>query len=229
MKIGYHACNVPEGKIKYNDPRMKLIVDKCAPKKVSPYYAEFVREEFAQVEAIVIGRPAILDLLITDIEKIEARLERAEGEAEKELLRKCQQALESEVPLCDLELPETDKETVRSMGVYSAKPVVILDGEEETDRVIEKCLDKAGIVFFYTAGPKEVHAWPVARGADIVTCAGKIHTDLARGFIKGDIAPFNDYISCHNWNDCQKKGLIKVVDRDYAIQSGDVIEIRFAV
>lgn len=229
MKIGSHACDVPEGKVRYNDPRMKLLVDKCAPKKVSPHYVEFVRDEFSQVEAIVIGRPAILDLLILDIEKVEARMERAEIDAEKELLGKCQRALESETPLCDLDLPAGEKETIASMGVLSAKPVVIVDGGEEPDRVIEKCLEKAGVVFFYTAGPKEVHAWPVAKNADIVTCAGKIHTDLARGFIKGDIAPFDDYMSCHNWNDCQKKGLIKVVDRDYTIQSGDVIEIRFAV
>jgi ribosome-binding ATPase YchF (GTP1/OBG family) len=229
MKIGYHGCNVSEGKVKFNDPRMKLLVDKCQPKKVSPFYVEFIRDEFTQCEAMVIGRQSILDLLIMDIEKVEARMERATEDAEKELLKKCQEALESEIPLCDLEISGGEKEMVSSMGVLSAKPVVVLENDEETDRVIERCLEKAGVVFFYTVGPKEVHAWPVARNADFVTCAGKIHTDLARGFIKGDIAHFNDYMSCHNWNDCRKKGIIKVVDRDYTIQSGDVIEIRFAV
>jgi ribosome-binding ATPase len=100
---------------------------------------------------------------------------------------------------------------------------------KDVTELIELCLAKAGIVFFYTAGPKEVHAWQVPKDSDIVTCAGRIHTDLARGFIKGDIASFDDFMSCHNWNDCQRKGLIKVVDRDYLIQPGDVIEIRFNV
>lgn len=229
MKIGYHACNVSEGKVKYNDPRMKQLVEKCQPKKVSPYYVEFVRDEFVQVEAVAIGKTAVLDLLIQDIEKVESRLERAESDAEKQLLQRCMAALESEQPLCDLSVTAEEKESLSAMSLCSAKPVVLLDGDEETDRVIEQCLAKAGVVFFYTCGPKEVHAWPVAKDADIVTCAGKIHTDLARGFIKGDIARFDDYMSCHNWNECQKKGLIKVVDRDYTIQSGDVIEIRFAV
>jgi ribosome-binding ATPase YchF (GTP1/OBG family) len=229
MKIGYHGCNVSEGKVKFNDPRMKLLVDKCQPKKVSPYYVEFIRDEYAQVEAVVIGKAAVLDLLILDIEKVEGRLERAENDAEKALLQRCIGALEAEQPLCDLDVAAAEKESLNAMGLFSAKPVVVLDSEEEADRVIERCLEKAGIVFFYTCGPKEVHAWAVAKDADIVTCAGKIHTDLARGFIKGDIAHFEDFMSCHNWNDCQKKGLIKVVDRDYTIQSGDVIEIRFAV
>ena len=229
MKIGYHGCTVPEGKVKFNDPRMKLLVDKCRPKKVSPYYVEFIQDEFFLCDAIAIGRKTILDLLIMDIEKVEARMERADDSAEKELLKKCQQALESELPLCDLEISAGAKKTVGSWSVLSAKPVVVLDNNEETDRVIDRCFEKTGIVFFYTAGPREVHAWPIAKDADIVTCAAKIHTDFARGFIKGDIAHFDDYMRCHNWNDCQKKGLVKVVDRDYNIQPGDVIEIRFAV
>jgi ribosome-binding ATPase YchF (GTP1/OBG family) len=229
MKIGYHGCNVSEGKVKFNDPRMKLLVDKCQPKKVSPYYVEFIKDEFAQCETIVIGKAGVLDLLILDIEKVEARMDRVENDTEKALLQRCLTALESEQPLCDLEATAAEKESLDSMGLFSTRPVVVLEQDEETDQVIERCLEKAGVVFFYTVGPKEVHAWPITRNADIVTCAGKIHTDLARGFIKGDIAHFDDFMSCHNWNDCQKKGLIKVVDRDYEIQSGDIIEIRFAV
>jgi ribosome-binding ATPase len=229
MKIGYHACNVSEGKVKYNDPRMKKLVDKCEPKKVSPYYVEFIKDEFTLVEAIAIGKSAVLDLLIQDIEKVEARLERAENDAEKALLQRCMTALESEQPICDVPGTAAEGEMLKSMGLLSAKPVIVLNQDEGSDLIIERCLEKAGFVFFYTAGPKEVHAWPIAKNADIVTCAGKIHTDLARGFIKGDIAHFEDYMSCHNWNECQKKGLIKVVDRDYTIQPGDVIEIRFAI
>ncbi len=229
MKIGYHGCNLPEGKVKYNDPRFLKLVDKCRPKKISPYYAEFIRDEFVQTEAIVISRASVLDLLINDIEKIESRLERTESESEKALLRRCIEALESEQPLCDIDFSTAEREILRSMGFLSLKPVVLLEGNEDPDRVIGLCLDKAGIVFFYTCGPKEVHAWAVEMGSDIVTCAGKIHTDLARGFIRADVAHFDDYIGCHNWNDCQKKGLVNVVDRDYVIQPGDIIEIRFAV
>lgn len=229
MKIGFHDVSVPEGKTKYDDPRMKLLVEKCNPKKVSPYYVEFMKDEFAKSEAIVISKKSVLELLIGDIEICERRIENAADAAEAELYKKCMAHLESESPLCDLAVSGAEQESLRSSGALSLKPVIVLEQEKSTVEVIELCLDKAGIVFFYTVGPKEVHAWEIQRDADIVTCAGRIHTDLARGFIKGDIASFDDYMSCHNWNDCQKKGLVKVVDRDYTIKPGDIIEIRFAI
>jgi ribosome-binding ATPase YchF (GTP1/OBG family) len=229
MKIGFHDCNLAEGKTKYDDRRMNLLVEKCNPKKVSPYYVEFMRDEFTRSEAVVVSRGSILDLLVDDIEKCERQLENTGDAALKELFTRCISHLETESPLCDLATAEPEKETLRSMSVLSLKPVVVLDGEKTTTEIVELCLDKAGIVFFYTVGPKEVHAWPTEKGSDIVTCAGRIHTDLAKGFIKGDIASFDDFMSCHNWNDCVKKGLVKVVDRDYTIRPGDIIEIRFAL
>ena len=229
MKIGFKDLSLPEGKTKYNDPRMQKLVEKCQPKKVSPYYVEFLKEDFVQAEAIAIARASILDLLILDIEKCENRLERIESDAEKDALEKCLRLLETEKPFCDAGLGAGEKSAIDQLGLLSLKPVVMFDEIASVDNAIEQCLEKAGIVFFYTAGPKEVHAWQVKKDADIVTCAGRIHTDLARGFIKGDIASFDDFLSCHNWNDCQRKGLVKVVDRDYTIKPGDIIEIRFAV
>jgi ribosome-binding ATPase YchF (GTP1/OBG family) len=82
---------------------------------------------------------------------------------------------------------------------------------------------------FYTADKKEVHAWPVKEGADIVTCAGKIHSDLAQGFIKADIVSYDDLIRVYNMQEARSKGLVKLVNRDYAICPGDIIEIRFNV
>ncbi|MBN1128774.1 MAG: DUF933 domain-containing protein [Chitinispirillaceae bacterium] len=229
MKIGYHGVAVPEGKVKYGDPRMRLLVEKCKPKKTSPHYVEFIKDEYVQCDVILIAKELILDLLIHDMEKTEGRFERSHDPEEKTLLRKCLHALEAEQPLCDCAWSDGERAMLAPMNMLSVKPVIMDHGGNSVDHMIEACLEKAAIVFFYTAGPKEVHAWPVAKDADIVTCAGKIHTDLARGFIKGDVARFDDFMSCHNWNDCQKKGLVKVVERDYAIRPGDVIEIRFAV
>ena len=90
-------------------------------------------------------------------------------------------------------------------------------------------LEKADNMFFYTSGPKESHAWLVKKNSDIVTCAGKIHSDLARGFIRGDVVQFDDYLSCHNFNECKSKGFAKVVEKDYIVQPGEIIEIRFNV
>jgi ribosome-binding ATPase len=229
MKIGFHDVNLPEGKVRYDDLRMKMLVEKCAPQKVSPYYVEFMKGEFSESEAIVISKKSVLDLLINDIEKCESRADSAGSGPEKELAEKCLKLLEAELPICDGKFDVNELTTLRSLGLQSVKPVVVLDQQKETTEVITLCLAKAGVVFFYTVGPKEVHAWPVPEGSDIVVCAGRIHTDLARGFIKGDVTGFDDFMKCHNWNDCQRKGLVRVVDRGYVIKSGEIIEIRFNV
>ena len=84
-------------------------------------------------------------------------------------------------------------------------------------------------MFFYTSGPSETHAWIVPIGSDIVFCASKIHSDLARGFIKGDVVSYDDYMNCHNFNECKSKGVAKMVDKDYIVKSNEIIEIRFNV
>ncbi len=229
MKIGFTALELSEGKVKYRDPKMDILVEKHQPKKISPFYVEFIKNEFIKSEAVAIPKGHVLDLLILDIEKCEARLERCETEEEKALMQKCIEYLEKETPLCDGDFSAAEHDLLNRFAPVSYKPVALIEGTPAENDIIRQTLEKAKVIFFYTAGPKEVHAWPVQKNTDIVTCAGKIHTDLARGFIKGDVVSFDDYTQCHNFNDGKKKGLVKVVERDYIIQDGDIIEIRFGV
>jgi ribosome-binding ATPase YchF (GTP1/OBG family) len=229
MKIGFTGIALPEGKVKYNDERMNALVEKDKPKKVSPFYAEFMKDNFVQAESIIVAKDAVLDLLIQDIEKCESRVERCETEEEKLLLQRCISLLEQEKPLCDCSFTEQEKEILRQLAPASFKPVVIVDPGTDANTCIKLALDKAAVIFFYTSGPKETHAWLVNRGSDIVTCAGKIHTDLARGFIKGDVISFDGYMQIHNFNDGKKKGAVKEVDREHIVLDGDIIEIRFNV
>jgi ribosome-binding ATPase YchF (GTP1/OBG family) len=164
-----------------------------------------------------------------DIDKCEGRIKNISDDTEIKLLNKCLSKLEEEIPLCDVPFNKDELEKMRSRSMMSIKPVVVFDDIPEVNDIITRALDKAQVVFFYTAGKKEVHAWPVARNSDIVTCAGKIHTDLARGFIRADVVSFNDIMTCHSMNDAKAKGLAKVVDKDYIIADSDVIEIRYNV
>ncbi len=229
MKIGFLATELPEGKIKYNDPRLGALEKKDKPKKLVPFFAEFIRDETVHVDAIVIPEENLLDLLILDIEKVEIRRERADSEEERALLEKIQERLEGEIPLCDLDLTAAEKELVNKADPLSLKPVIRITGDETANQIIEAALDKSDLMFFYTTGPTESHAWLVSKGSDIITCAAKIHSDLARGFIKGDVVSFDDYLAHHNFNDCKAKGVARVVDRDYIVQPGEIIEIRFNV
>jgi ribosome-binding ATPase YchF (GTP1/OBG family) len=230
MKIAYSGIALPEGKVRYEDPVVRSLEAKFAPKKVTPYYFEFIGDNFASADIIVLSRDHILDLLIYDMEKMETRLERSEDAEERQVLSKVLAGLEEGIPVCDMELGEVEASCMRQTGPLSLKPVLIVDsGSVDVQTLIPLALEKAGMIFFYTAGQQEVHAWLVGKGFNARDCAGKIHTDLARGFIKAEIIPVNDMLLCHSMNDARKRGLSRLVDRDFIIPSETVMEIRFNI
>lgn len=227
MKIGFAGLELPEGKVKYDDPDLNRLAEKDKPKKVTPYFAELVRDLFDDVDAVAIAEPALLDLLILDMDKIDGRLGRTADDAERDVLARAQGVLETERPVSDVEWTEADLAALRAFGLLSLKPVLRYAGAPPVNDLITAALAAAGLMFFYTSGPKETHAWLVSQGATILECAAKIHSDLARGFIKGDVVGVDDYITCHNFAECHAKGLARLVDRDYLVQPREVIEIRF--
>jgi hypothetical protein len=229
MKICCIGFEMPEGKVKYQDEHVITLDQKLSPKKITPFYVEFTQDDFSHGDAFLVAREKIWDLLILDLEKLEARRDRSGDAAEQALLDKCLEYLEQEVPLCDVEFTEDELSVLRALAPLSLKPTLVAEAAPELNDAIAQVLKKSGIVFFYTADKKEVHAWPVQQDSDIVTCAGKIHSDLARGFIKADIVSYNDFMQVFNMAEARSKGLVKLVDRDYTIHAGDIIEIRFNV
>jgi len=233
MKIGFAELNLPEGKVKYEDDVLNALAEKDRPKKVTPYFAEFVCNEFIDCDAILVGDSSILDVLINDIEKIEARGNQQSDTDDEifpdnadSLIDRCLVTLEAETPLCEMALNKEEQEMLKSIGVISLKPVVTTKNDIDGNTAISIALSAAGLSFFYTSGPTESHAWLIEIGSDIVTCAGKIHSELARGFIKGDVVGFDDYMKYHNFNECRSKGVARLVDADYIVQEREIIEIR---
>lgn len=251
MKIAYTGLSLPEGKVKYKDPVFLGLAEKFQPAKLSPYYFEFLPDDYETAHAIAIDNEHMLDLLILDMEKIEGRLSRTTDPTEKRVLETCLAQLEAEKPLCDLapDIWDIDERAIiKTLGLLSFKPTVVLNAsglamngvatngvangspkDLVVDSVCRDIMAKAGLMFFYTAGKQEVHAWLVQKGADAVTCAGKIHSDLARGFIKAELVNYEDMITAHSMQDARSKGLTALVDRDYIIPEQTVIEIRFNV
>ena len=230
MKIACTGLDLPEGKIKHVDPMLLALAEKFRPKKVSPYFFEFVPDQYEQADAIVMAQDRLLDLLILDIEKLETRIERSDDENERALLRKCLAELEKEIPVCDMELDQDARELMILLGPLSLKPtLVVTDQTSDTDTIGREAMKKAGKMFFYTAGKQEVHAWFVDKSSDAVTCAGKIHTDLARGFIKAETVSFDDLMTAHNLQDAREKGLTNLLDKNDIIEENTVIDIRFNV
>ena len=230
MRVSLVGVDVPEGKWKYTDSFYLALAEKFQPVKLSPYYFEFRQNDNEAAQAIVVAAARVLDLLIPDMEKIESRLTRTEDPAEKAALARAMTQLEEQKPVCDHVLDAGERPHVRALGLLSAKPTVVLE-EPPADGNAVCCavMGKASMMFFYTVGKPEVHAWLVEKNASAVTCAGRIHTDLARGFIKAEIFRYEDILATHNVQDTRGKGLMKLVDRDFPVPANSILEIRFNV
>ena len=230
MKIAFTGIDLPEGKIKHQDPIVLALTEKIKPDKVAPYFFEFMKDDYEHADAIVITRDAILDLLVFDIEKLENRIERSEDDAEITLLKRGLEHVEQEQPLCDMTMDDAERAIMNALAPFSFKPTVVLDSPStDTDELGPLAMDKAGVMFFYTAGKQEVHAWFTEKNTSAVDCAGKIHSDLARGFIKAEIISFEQFVTTHSMQDARSKDLTTLVDRDHFIEPETVLEIRFNV
>ncbi len=97
------------------------------------------------------------------------------------------------------------------------------------DRVIQVGYRLLNLITFLTAGEDEVRAWTVTRGAKAPEAAGKIHSDIERGFIRAEVTRFEDFMACGSFAAATKKGLLRLEGKDYVIQDGDIAHFRFNV
>jgi len=85
------------------------------------------------------------------------------------------------------------------------------------------------ISVFFTVGKDEVRAWTITRGANAVEAAGKIHSDLARGFIRGECFSYEDLIREGSEKNLKEKGLFRLEGKTYIVKDGEILHIRFNV
>ncbi|MBI3975939.1 MAG: redox-regulated ATPase YchF, partial [Armatimonadetes bacterium] len=86
-----------------------------------------------------------------------------------------------------------------------------------------------GLVTFFSVASAEVRAWPVPRGTTAVEAAGQIHTDMAQGFIRAEVIPWEKLVAAGGLPQARERGLLRLEGRAYQVQDGDVITFRFAV
>ena len=101
--------------------------------------------------------------------------------------------------------------------------------EPAKDRLVRACYDAVGLISFLTAGEDEVRAWSIRRGSDAVEAAGKIHTDIARGFIRAETAAFDDLKAAGDMKAAKAANKVRLEGKTYIVQDGDIINFRFNV
>lgn len=101
--------------------------------------------------------------------------------------------------------------------------------EAARDRFIQKAYGLLDLISFLTSGEDEVRAWPIVRGTPAVRAAGKIHSDIERGFIRAEVVAFEDFIRYGSEAKCREAGRLRLEGKDYVVQDGDIIHFRFNV
>jgi GTP-binding protein YchF len=225
------------------------------------------------------------ELLFADLSVVTNRAERLEASVKKprpdrdlqlkelDVVKRVLAALEAGRPIASLGLTEEEKKPMRSFGLLTDKPQVVLvntiQGQElpaallalapdalaldaklelelsqlepderdafmadmeirefGRDRIIRKAYDAVGIITFFTAGEPEVRGWNLERGGNAVEAAGKIHTDLAKGFIRAEVTAFDDLAKAGSMKEVKAKNLQRLEGKEYLFKDGDVVFFR---
>jgi len=101
--------------------------------------------------------------------------------------------------------------------------------EPSVNKLIKAAYKLLNLRTFLTAGPKEVRAWTIKEGMTAPQAAGVIHSDLERGFIRAEVMKYDDFVSLGSEHACKEKGKLSVEGKNYIVQDGDILNIRFNV
>jgi len=221
---------------------------------------------------------ADLGVVTNRAERLEASVKKPRPDREEQLkeldvVKRVLAALDAGQTIASLGLTEEEKKPMRSFGLLTDKPEVVvvnvsegqgipdslaaiapgalaidaklelelaqLDPEERAsfmsdlgitdlgrDRIIRKAYDAVGIITFFTAGEPEVRGWNLERGGSAVDAAGKIHTDLAKGFIRAEVTAYDDLARLGNMKEVKANNLQRLEGKEYVVKDGDVMFFR---
>jgi GTP-binding protein YchF len=101
--------------------------------------------------------------------------------------------------------------------------------EPAVDRVIRLSYQLLGLISFFTTVSDELKAWTITKGTSAVKAAGKIHSDIEKGFIRAEVVNFNDLDRCGSLAEAKKHGLLRLEGKNYMVQDGDIITFLFNI
>ena len=101
--------------------------------------------------------------------------------------------------------------------------------EPATFRLIKESYQLLGLISLFTVGKDEVRAWPIRQDTPAQRAAGAIHSDMEKGFIRAEVVSYDDLMACGNHSGAQKAGKVRLEGKNYLVQDGDIVDIRFNV
>ncbi|MBE6056746.1 DUF933 domain-containing protein, partial [Clostridium sp.] len=101
--------------------------------------------------------------------------------------------------------------------------------ESGLDKLVQSSYKLLGLISFLTAGQVEVRAWTIVKGTKAPKAAGKIHTDIEKGFIRAEVISYDKLIECGSEAHAKEKGFFRLEGKEYVMQDGDIVNFRFNV
>jgi len=124
-----------------------------------------------------------------------------------------------EADISELETEEERMEFLKDAGLI----------EPGVNKLVRSSYNLLNLRTFFTVGPKEIRAWTIKVGMNAPEAAGVIHSDLQRGFIRAEVMKYNDFITLGSEHACKEKGKLAVEGKNYIVEDGDILHIRFNV
>jgi hypothetical protein len=232
VKICLFGINgIAQGRHNVKDPRLDE-ADRLVPaRKKTPVQVEVAGEaELAGADVLVTSAAARPDLVLRDLEFVEARLARNPGEPERGALLKLKHCLEQDQFFRDAPLTAAEQQALAvHSGWVTRRPVVVATAEDlaQPERLILRAYAESGCISFLTVGGKENRAWPLRRGATAWEAAAVIHSDIQRGFIRAEVISFADLVAHGGETGAKRAGKQRLEGKSYVLQDYDVVNFRF--
>lgn len=175
---------------------------------------ELLRPWFLLTNKPVLAVVNIDEDSLEDVDAVVAPVQAELGDR-AEVIGACVQ-LEAEAAMLD---PDERREMLDGLGL----------GEGALPRFVRAAYHQLGLRTFFTTGEKETRAWTFRAGSTAPQAAGRIHTDFERGFIRAEVIHWDELLELGSWAKAREVGKLRIEGKDYEVQDGDVLEIRFNV
>ncbi len=121
------------------------------------------------------------------------------------------------------------EEEIMGLEQEEAEEFMKLYGIEKpaVEEFLLKSFEVLDLIIFYTTNERETRAWPLKKGSTAYEAAGKVHTDIQRGFIRAEVVDWRTFVEAGSWAELRKQGKIRVEGKSYVVQDGDVLFFRF--
>ncbi len=226
------------GVVEVPDERLKKLAGLIKPEKTTPAVVKFI--DIAGLVKDAHKGEGLGNQFLAKIREVDAivhLIRSFEDEAVAHYYGSIDPKRDKEIVEIELELGDIKKPTLYVLngsktGNWKLETGNLISVNAKTgegvDQLIKEAYRLLGLITFYTIkGGKEITAWALRRGGTALRASEKVHTDMAKGFIKAEVVSFGDLVGVGSWQRAKEKGKVRLEGRDYQIKDGDVVEFKF--